>query len=152
MLYSEFLARTGVEVDSQEYVEIEKSYYRFNGNKDEFCAAWCKVNRKRVAAAKAAAAENKKHDRFFATLGFAAHAKKGDLQYKEGACYTMGVFGKALYAEEFSAKAKISIDDCIRFAEKYRPGKFWSDSKQYEINLLLSSLAGVNLKKYIWNV
>ena len=52
MLYSEFYERTGVEVDSQEYAAIEECYYHFPGDKDEFCAAWCKMNSKRVKAAK----------------------------------------------------------------------------------------------------
>lgn len=37
MLLQEFIDRTGFEPTPEEYAEIEKAYYAFNGNKDEFC-------------------------------------------------------------------------------------------------------------------
>ena len=52
MLQSEFFERTGVQVSVDEYAAIEVCYYNFPGDKDEFCAAWCKMNAKRVKAAK----------------------------------------------------------------------------------------------------
>ena len=52
MLQSEFFERTGVQVSVEEYATIEECYYNFPGDKDEFCAAWCKMNAKRVKAAK----------------------------------------------------------------------------------------------------
>lgn len=37
MMMSEFIERTGFEPTYEEYAEIEEAYYRFSGNKDEFC-------------------------------------------------------------------------------------------------------------------
>ena len=37
MMISEFIERTGFEPTASEYAKIEKAYYDFNGNKDEFC-------------------------------------------------------------------------------------------------------------------
>ncbi len=42
MMISEFIERTGFEPTASEYVKIEKAYYDFNGNKDEFCKAFVK--------------------------------------------------------------------------------------------------------------
>jgi len=36
MMISEFIERTGFEPTASEYAKIEKAYYDFNGNKDEF--------------------------------------------------------------------------------------------------------------------
>lgn len=44
MLVSEFVDRTGYQPTAEEYAEIEKSYMRFAGDKDEFCALWCRKN------------------------------------------------------------------------------------------------------------
>ena len=52
MLYSEFVERTGVTVDAKEYEAIEEIYYNFDGDKDAFCAWWCKGNESRIKAAK----------------------------------------------------------------------------------------------------
>ena len=52
MLYTEFVERTGVTVDAKEYAAIEEVYYNFDGDKDEFCAWWCKGNESRIKAAK----------------------------------------------------------------------------------------------------
>ena len=40
MMYSEFFERTNKEVEYDEYLFIEDSYYDFNGNKDDFCKQW----------------------------------------------------------------------------------------------------------------
>ena len=42
MMMSEFIERTGYEPNYEEYRYIEESYYKFNGNKDEFCKQWKK--------------------------------------------------------------------------------------------------------------
>lgn len=42
MLMSEFVERTGYQPNNEEYAQIEKSYYAFPGNKDEFCKQWKK--------------------------------------------------------------------------------------------------------------
>ena len=42
MMMSEFIERTGFEPTASEYAKIEKAYYDFNGNKDEFCKAFVK--------------------------------------------------------------------------------------------------------------
>ena len=42
MMISEFIERTGFEPTASEYANIEKAYYDFNGNKDEFCKAFVK--------------------------------------------------------------------------------------------------------------
>ena len=42
MMISEFIDRTGFEPTASEYAKIEKAYYDFNGNKDEFCKAFVK--------------------------------------------------------------------------------------------------------------
>lgn len=44
MLVSEFIDRTGYQPTADEYAEIERAYYNFDGNKDEFCELWCKKN------------------------------------------------------------------------------------------------------------
>ena len=43
MMMSEFTQRTGFEPSAEEYAEIEKAYYDFDGNKDAFCAHWVKT-------------------------------------------------------------------------------------------------------------
>ncbi|MBO4697067.1 MAG: hypothetical protein J5643_07315 [Lachnospiraceae bacterium] len=54
MMRSEFIERTGYKpvieysengyfIKFDEYYYIEESYYEYNGNKDEFCAAWKKA-------------------------------------------------------------------------------------------------------------
>lgn len=40
MLLEEFKTRTGYTPSLEEYAEIERQYYDFAGNKDEFCAYW----------------------------------------------------------------------------------------------------------------
>lgn len=44
MLVSEFIDRTGYRPSAEEYAEIEQAYSVFDGNKDEYCRAWCKAN------------------------------------------------------------------------------------------------------------
>ena len=40
MMIHEFTERTGYKPTFEEYREIEKQYYDFDGNKDEFCRDW----------------------------------------------------------------------------------------------------------------
>ena len=40
MMIEEFTARTGYKPSFEEYQEIEKQYYNFDGNKDVFCQIW----------------------------------------------------------------------------------------------------------------
>lgn len=42
MLKSEFIERTGFNPTADEYANIEENYYKFDGNKDEFCKKWKK--------------------------------------------------------------------------------------------------------------
>ncbi len=42
MMMSEFVERTGFEPTAAEYEKIEEAYYRFDGDKDEFCKIWKK--------------------------------------------------------------------------------------------------------------
>ena len=42
MMMQEFTDRTGFEPMHDEYKAIEEAYYRFDGNKDEFCTDWMK--------------------------------------------------------------------------------------------------------------
>lgn len=42
MMMSEFIERTGYQPSSEEYAQIEESYYTFPGDKDEFCTQWKK--------------------------------------------------------------------------------------------------------------
>ena len=51
MMISEFTERTGITPTEREYAAIEEMYYNFPGDKDEFCARWCKMNKERVKAA-----------------------------------------------------------------------------------------------------
>lgn len=44
MLVSEFIDRTGYQPSAAEYAEIERAYYVFAGDKDQFCRAWKKAN------------------------------------------------------------------------------------------------------------
>lgn len=54
MLLSEFINRTGVRVDSDEFDAINQVYNNSDVTKDEFCALWCKMNANRVEKAKEA--------------------------------------------------------------------------------------------------
>ena len=47
MMIEEFTARTGYKPTFEEYHEIEKLYYAFDGDKDEFCAYWDNHNKAR---------------------------------------------------------------------------------------------------------
>lgn len=42
MMMSEFIERTGFEPTAAEYEKIEEEYYRFDGDKNEFCKSWKK--------------------------------------------------------------------------------------------------------------
>ena len=42
MMMKEFTERTGIEPTNEEYAEIEKDYYEFDGDKNEFCKVWKK--------------------------------------------------------------------------------------------------------------
>lgn len=44
MLVSEFIDRTGYQPTAEEYAEIERAYYEYDGDKDKFCRAWSKAN------------------------------------------------------------------------------------------------------------
>lgn len=40
MMIEEFATRTGFKPTFEEYAKIERQYYDFDGDKDEFCANW----------------------------------------------------------------------------------------------------------------
>ena len=44
MLYEEFIALTGYRPSYEEYVQIERNYMAFDGDKQAFCKAWVMVN------------------------------------------------------------------------------------------------------------
>lgn len=49
-MYSEFVGRTGMNVDSAEFDAIVEVYNDSDVDKDEFCRLWVKMNLNRVAA------------------------------------------------------------------------------------------------------
>lgn len=57
MTQQEFFERTKVEVSNNEFKAIQDVYYYSDLDKDEFCKLWCKMNKTRVKAAKAAEME-----------------------------------------------------------------------------------------------
>ena len=54
MTQQEFFNRTRVEVSLDEFLSIHEVYNHSDLDKDEFCKLWCKMNKTRVKAAKAA--------------------------------------------------------------------------------------------------
>ena len=60
MLQSEFTERTKVQVSVEEFEAIHEVYMNSDLNKDDFCAMWCKMNKSRVDAVKAAIKEQKR--------------------------------------------------------------------------------------------
>lgn len=57
MTQQEFFERTKVEVSNDEFWAINEVYNYSELDKDEFCKLWCKMNKTRVKAAKAAEME-----------------------------------------------------------------------------------------------
>lgn len=57
MLHEEFTKRTGVDVTPEEFAAVHDMYMQNDMSKDEFCKLWCKMNEKRVKAAKESAKE-----------------------------------------------------------------------------------------------
>lgn len=120
MLYSEFVERTGVHVDAKEYAAIEESYYNFDGNKDEFCSWWCKVNESRIKAAKEQQRkeqeEGEKVDRFLNTLYKSAAAKSGKLFWSDKLDSTRLITND--FISNFAEKAKLDRQEVMRLAKK----------------------------------
>ena len=81
MLQSEFTERTKVQVSAEEFEAINEVYMNSDLNKDDFCAMWCKMNKSRVDAVKAAIKEQKRID----NLSLFEYMKKkvSDLVFKE---------------------------------------------------------------------
>ena len=121
MLYTEFVERTGVSVDAQEYAAIEESYYNFDGNKDQFCAWWCKVNESRIKAAKEQQRkeqeEGEKVDRFLNTLYKSATAKSGKLFWSVELESAYGLITNE-FISNFAEKAKLDENEILRLAKK----------------------------------
>ena len=61
MMISEFIERTGFEPTASEYAKIEKAYYDFNGNKDEFCKAFVMKRARITRVSKAAIAASRRY-------------------------------------------------------------------------------------------
>lgn len=57
MMYQEFISRTGVAVDADEFEAIQTVYVASDLDKDEFCRVWRAMNKSRVLAAKQALKE-----------------------------------------------------------------------------------------------
>lgn len=53
MIQHEFESRVGIKVSATEYAAIEQVYMSSDVEKDEFCKLWAKMNRVRIANAKA---------------------------------------------------------------------------------------------------
>ena len=121
MLYTEFVERTGVSVDAQEYAAIEEVYYNFDGNKDEFCSWWCKINESRIKAAKEQQRkeleEGEKVDRFLNTLYKSATAKSGKLFWSVELESAYGLITNEFVAA-FAKKANIEINELTELARK----------------------------------
>ena len=120
MLYSEFVERTGVNVDAKEYAAIEKVYYHFDGNKDEFCAWWCKGNETRIKAAKEQQRkqreEGEKEDRFISTLYISSTAKSGKLFWSDKLDSTRLITND--FISNFAEKAKLDEHDILILAKE----------------------------------
>lgn len=121
MLYSEFVERTGVTVDAKEYAAIEEVYYNFDGDKDEFCAWWCKGNESRIKAAKEQQRkereEGEKIDKFLNTLHKSATAKSGKLFWSDELESAYGLITND-FISNFAEKAKLDEHEILRLAKK----------------------------------
>ena len=121
MLYSEFVERTGVNVGAEEYAAIEKVYYHFDGDKDEFCAWWCKGNEARIKAAKERkrkqSDEGEKEDRFISTLYISSTAKSGKLFWSND-LQNAFLHITNEFVSAFSKKAKLDEQEFLRLAKK----------------------------------
>lgn len=120
MLYTEFVERTGVTVDAKEYAAIEEVYYNFDGDKDAFCAWWCKGNESRIKAAKEQQRkeqeEGEKIDRFINTLYKAATAKSGKLFWSDKLENTRLITKD--FISNFAEKTKLDENEILRLAKK----------------------------------
>ena len=120
MLYTEFVERTGVSVDDQEYAAIEEVYYNFDGNKDEFCAWWLEANQSRVEAVKEQQRkeqeEGEKVDRFLNTLHKSAAAKSGKLFWSDKLENTRLITKD--FISNFAEKAKLDENEILKLAKK----------------------------------
>ena len=121
MLYSEFVERTGINVDADEYAAIEKVYYNFDGDKDEFCAWWCKGNETRIKAAKERQRkqreEGEKEDRFLATLYISSTAKSGKLFWSND-LQNAFLYITNEFVSAFAKKAKLDENEILRLSKK----------------------------------
>lgn len=68
MMYSEFVERTGMNVNSAEFDAIIEVYNNSDVNKDDFCKLWVKMNFNRVAAYKAKKAKEEKQHKVWGDL------------------------------------------------------------------------------------
>ena len=121
MLYSEFVERTGVNVDANEYAAIEKVYYHFDGDKDAFCAWWCKGNESRIKAAKERQRkqreEGEKEDRFISTLYVSSSAKSGKLFWSND-LQNAYLYITNEFVSAFCKKAKLDEHEVLSLARK----------------------------------
>lgn len=65
MLLSEFIDRTGYQPTAEEYAEIERAYNVYDGDKDNFCRAWCKANPHKAGTLWAAIKEQQRLSKVF---------------------------------------------------------------------------------------
>lgn len=81
MMMSEFIERTGFEPTADEYREIEKAYYDFDGNKDAFCKAFVEQDgEKKVYQARAAEIEQLRRQMAELEKMFKADSEKQEKQ------------------------------------------------------------------------
>ena len=67
-MYSEFVERTGMNVNSAEFDAIIEVYNNSDVNKDDFCKLWVKMNFNRVATYKAKKAKEEKQHKVWGDL------------------------------------------------------------------------------------
>lgn len=77
MTYQEFLQRTGVAVDGNEFEAIHVVYVASDFDKDEFCKAWRAMNKSRVLATKQALCEEKERIRLRMAVNKVYNEHKG---------------------------------------------------------------------------
>ena len=86
MLISEFIDRTGYQPTAEEYAEIEKEYYHFKGDKDQFCRAWSKANPSKAGTLWAAIKEQQRLSKVFDKVAEFVHkckSKREDFYYMD---------------------------------------------------------------------
>lgn len=80
MLLSEFIERTGITPEHEEWQAINTMYMMADCDKDEFCKLWCKMNAQRVKAAKEQKAKEKREVAAIEYIEKTYHKSMNDVQ------------------------------------------------------------------------